>query len=355
VRTIVLQLDRRVKMEVRRLRRETKDKGLALRCQVVLLADKGRRRGEIAEGVGCSVSWVNRIVARFHADGIAGLLDRREDNGQVKLGEHYLALLYDLVAGSPQDYGYARPTWTRELLAELMRRFTGVKVHPATMSRALKQIGARRGRPKPTVGCPWSKIAKNRRISAIQSVVQTLAPGEAAVYLDEVDIHLNPKIGLDWMNRGQQKEVLTPGNNDKRYLCGALDARTGLLTWAKAEKKNSILFIAMLRKLADEAYPGAKVIHVVLDNYKIHKSQITQAAVRSLGGRVVLHFLPPYSPDDNKIERTWLDLHANVTRNHTCGEMKELMRNVLNYLVGRNARRRAELARQRQMQRTRAA
>ena len=27
------------------------------------------------------------------------------------------------------------------------------------------------------------------------------------MYEDEVDIHLNPKIGLDWMGYGQQKEV----------------------------------------------------------------------------------------------------------------------------------------------------
>jgi len=50
------------------------------------------------------------------------------------------------------------------------------------------------------------------------------------VYADEVDIDLNPKIGFDWMNRGQQKEVLTPGNNEKRYLAGALNPRTGGLT-----------------------------------------------------------------------------------------------------------------------------
>jgi transposase len=30
----------------------------------------------------------------------------------------------------------------------------------------------------------------------------------------------------------------------------------------------------------------------------------------------VLHFLPPYCPDDNRIERLWKDLHDNVTRNH---------------------------------------
>jgi hypothetical protein len=33
----------------------------------------------------------------------------------VKPGEGYLSLLYDLVDDSPQDYGYLRPTWTREL------------------------------------------------------------------------------------------------------------------------------------------------------------------------------------------------------------------------------------------------
>ena len=33
----------------------------------------------------------------------------------------------------------------------------------------------------------------------------------------EVDIHLNPKIGFGLMVRGQQKEVVTPGKNVKRY------------------------------------------------------------------------------------------------------------------------------------------
>jgi transposase len=174
-------------------------------------------------------------------------------------------------------------------------------------------------------------------------VVEDLPPDEAAVYLDEVDVHLNPKVGLDWMNRGTQKRVLTPGTNEKRYLCGAMDARTGLLTWVKGGRKDSLLFAAMLRKLAHGAYPHAKVIHVVLDNYRVHSSRFAKAAVADLGGRVVLHFLPPYCPDDNRIERVWLDLHANVTRNHRCGDMCQLMRQVVAYLVARNRRKRTEL------------
>ena len=59
------------------------------------------------------------------------------------------------------------------------------------------------------------------------------------------------------------------------------------------------------------------VIHVILDNYRIHDSKIVQAALAGWGGRIRLHFLPPYCPNDNKIERVWQDLHVNVTRNHT--------------------------------------
>ena len=339
---IVLRLQRRVKLRLRRMRRETKDKGLADRCQIVLLAAKGRSRPAVAEAVGCSVSWVGRVLARFRECGIAGLYDRREDNGTLKLDEGYLSLLYDLVDDSPQDYGYPRPTWTRELLARLMRELTGTGVHPATMSRALKLNKARRGRPRPRVNCPWPRRDRELRLAAIRAVVENPPAGQAAVYLDEVDVHLNPKIGPDWMNRGTQKQVLTPGTNQKRYLCGAMDARTGLLTWVKGEKKNSLLFVAMLRKLP-EAYPHAKVVHVVLDNYRVHTSKISRAAVADLGGRVVLHFLPPYCPDDNRIERVWLDLHANVTRNHRCGDMGELMRQVVAYLVARNRRKRADL------------
>jgi transposase len=332
---MVLCLDRRVKVELRRLRRDTDDKGLFMRCQIVLRAAKGRVRREIADGVGCSVSWVDRVLERWRAMGVAGLMDRREDNGQLKLDEAYLARLYEVVDECPRDHGYPRPTWTTELLAKVMAQETGVTVHRATMSLALRRIGARLGRPKPTVGCPWPQRRKRRCLRAIDAVMASLKPREVAVYLDEVDIHLNPKIGADWMNRGTQKEVRTPGQNVKRYVAGALDARSGQLVWTQSDRKNSLLVIALLTELV-KTYPQARAIHVVLDNFKIHDSRATRAAVAALKGKVVLHFLPPYCPDHNRIERTWRDLHDNVTRNHRCADMDELMREVVDYIRRRN-------------------
>jgi transposase len=324
-----------VKRQLRKLRRETKDKGLATRCQIVLLWGEGKAWFDIAESVGCSLSWVGRVIRRFRDHGVAGLFDRREDNGQIKLDEHYLGMLYETVDKQPTDFGYPRPTWTQELLAKVMERQTGIHVHPGTMSRALKRIGARLGRPKPTVGCPWPEAAKNRRLAAIRRAIGAMPPGEVAFYLDEVDIHLNPKIGPDWMNRGKQKQVPTPGQNQKRYVCGALDVQSGCITYAAGERKNSLLFLAMLDRLL-EVYSQATVIHVVLDNFKIHASKQVRAWMKQHGQRIRLHFLPPYCPDHNKIERKWLDLHAAVTRNHHCKTIEELMANVEQWLKRRN-------------------
>jgi transposase len=324
-----------VKRNLCKLRRKTLDKGMAMRCQIVLLWGEGEGWFEITKGVGCSMSWVGRVIRRFRDHGIPGLYDRREDNGETKLDEEYLSRLYKIVDRQPADFGYPRPTWTQELLAMVMKDLTGVSIHPATMSRALKKIGARLGQPKPVVGCPWSQACKNRRLAAIRRAVDAIGASEVAVYLDEVDIHLNPKIGPDWMNRGKQKQVMTPGQNIKRYICGALNVQTGCVDYVAGERKNGLLFIQTLQRLL-ETYPRAKTIHVVLDNFRIHSSKQVQAWMSQKGHRIKLHFLPPYCPDHNKIERKWKDLHAAVTRNHRCKSIDELMSNVLRWLTDHN-------------------
>jgi transposase len=304
-----------------------------------------RSARQTAEVLKVAVSTVYRVVARFRGYGEAGFWDGRADNGVDKLDERFLSKLYEVVRATPQDYGWRRPTWTRELLVETMVRLTGVRIHVATMSRALAQIKARRGRPRPTVGCPWGKGRKTRRLNQIRQVLASLPCRERAFYEDEVDIHLNPKIGLDWMVSGQQKEAETPGQNEKRYLAGAFDIRTGIVIWVEGERKTSCLFLDLLDRLIQE-YPQVKRIHLVLDNYRIHKSEIVQAALQGyLAGKIVLHFLPPYCPDDNRIERIWQDLHANVTRNHRCDSMRALLVEVRYYLRKRNRRKlRAQVA-----------
>jgi hypothetical protein len=47
-------------------------------------------------------------------------------------------------------------------------------------------------------------------------------------------------------------------------------------------------------------------------------------------------------PDDNRIERVWLDLHASVTRNHRCRTEGELMVQVVAFPSADNPRRKLD-------------
>ena len=131
--------------------------------------------------------------------------------------------------------------------------------------------------------------------------------------------------------------MLTPGCNKKCYLAGAWNPKTRRLIYVEGERKNSLLFLELLHTLATKTYPNAKRIHIILDNYGIHDSLQVQLALKSTAAETLaLHFLPPYCPDHNRIERIWKDLHDNVTRNHRCKTMDELMAEVRSYLVARN-------------------
>jgi transposase len=340
-------ISKRCRADKRRLlkgMRKCRDSQLRTRYQIVLDLLDGHSVAQIARNQRVAETTVRRVRNRFAECGEAGLIDRREENGDQKLDEEYLGRLSQVVASSPEAFGWSRPTWTREILVKTMYAETGIRIHVATMSRALKAIGARRGRPKPTVRCPWSESAKRRKLQWIRRLIKKLPPDEIAVYEDEVDIHLNPKIGLDWMVRGQQKEVLTPGKNVKRYLAGGLNAKTGELIWVEGERKTSLLFIEFLWQLVTR-YPHAKRIHVILDNYAIHMTQQVQVSLATdEGRRLKLHFLPPYCPDHNKIERVWEDLHSNVTRNHNKPTITELMAEVRKFIRQRNQQKLKQLA-----------
>ncbi|WP_368670608.1 IS630 family transposase [Myxococcus sp. AM011] len=296
----------------------------------------GQSRGQAARELLCATSTVISAVRRYQEHGREGLVDRRAFNGPTKVDARFRETLCRVLEGTPQQSGWRRTTWTRELLAREVERRGRVRVSAATMGRALASVGARRKRPRPVVRCPWPARQRLRRLWQLKCRAAYARPEEPVFYEDEMDVHLNPKIGPDWMLPGQRREVVTPGNNQKRYVAGALNARSAQLTWVKGERKTSALFIDLVRAV-DAAHPKAKRLHFILDNAATHSSKVTQKALAALGGRVVLHFLPPYCPEGNRIERVWWDVHANVTRNHRCKKMEALMFEVDTYLEARNA------------------
>jgi transposase len=308
------------------------DPETSLRLLIVAKLASGKNGCTVARELEVARSTVIRAIRRYLELGIAGLYDLRRNNGSTKADEEFRIRVAALLMGSPEDFGWQRPTWTRELLCLQMTRDGWPSVAVCTMGRALARIGARLGRPKPIVLCPWRRDARLQRLDEIRDLEASACRAEPVLYADEVDIHLNPKIGRDWMLRGHQRRIVTPGKNEKFYLAGALDVQSGELVTTGGLKKNAHLFCEFLRLLAT-TYSRARRIHVVLDNYRVHSAHRVTRTLDELRGRIVLHFLPPYCPDANRIERVWQDLHANVTRNHRCKTMRHLLENARLYLT----------------------
>lgn len=331
------RLDRAARRRLIERGRKTKDSQTALRFLMIAKLGQGLTCQQVARDLACAPATVVRVAGRYLLDGQDGLFDQRAGNGPTKADERFLAEVRRVLLSVPTELGWQRPTWTRELLTLELERRGFPRVAVCTMGRALCAVGARLGSPKPTVLCPWNAERRKRKLAGLRRLAKNATDDEPVFFEDEMDVHLNPKIGRDWMLPGHRRYVVTPGQNKKRFIAGALNAKTRKLTWVEAPTKASDLFCKLVWKLVAE-HRDARHIHLIVDNYIIHSSRKTQRFLAQFGGRVVLHFLPPYCPDDNRIERVWLDLHANVTRNHRCKTIEELMVHVIAFMRAYNRR-----------------
>ena len=316
--------------KIQDMKRKTTSRVEAMRCRIVLLLDSGEAVSRIGAMVDCLRSTVYTTLYRFEEEGMNGLLDKRRSPGARKATPEVRAKLLSYLDDTPKALGWQRSTWTLELLARQLQEDTGVQLSASHLRAVLRQEKCRRGKPRPALRIPVR--GRRKILDAIERLAEQACAEHEVFYLDEADIDLNPRIGLTYIRRGEQPLVLTPGQNVKYYIGGALNARTGAVLYAHGPRKNSDLFIDSLHVLAN-AYRRAKTIHVVLDNYIIHKSAKAKRALERFGGRIQLHFLPPYSPEHNPIERLWKQLHDNVTRNHRHKTMPELWKDVTRFMA----------------------
>ena len=170
------------------------------------------------------------------------------------------------------------------------------------------------------------------RLARIRWVFEQLKRDEAMVFADELDLHLLPKVGCAWMPKGTQLAVMTPGQNRKHYLAGALNLATGTLLHCWGARKTNQLFRDLLETL-EASYPAERYtrLYVVVDNYKIHKAKAVEQWLAT-HPRVTLLFLPTYCPRANPIERAFGDVHDCCTRNHRRKHLPDLVADVEEHL-----------------------
>ncbi|HEY6074867.1 MAG TPA: winged helix-turn-helix domain-containing protein [Anaerolineales bacterium] len=126
---------------------------------------------------------------------------------------------------APRAYGWCRTRWSCATLAATLQAKHGIAVSAETVRRWL-----------PEIGWVWKRaklIAKEddpprvARLARMRCQHDHLQAHAVMVFVEELDLHLRPKVGAAWMPQGTQAEVMTPGKNEQHYLAGALHLATG--------------------------------------------------------------------------------------------------------------------------------
>jgi putative transposase len=304
-----------------------KDVRTSRRANVVLLLADGFSHRQIRAVAYVSFELISDCADRFRRKGIEGLVTEKVETQEPRWLKIVLKWLTEK---TPEDFGYFRTRWSCETLAEVLAWEKGVSLSAETIRRGLHRAGFVWRRPRPVLGRKDPDY--RRKLEEIQDLLAGLPEDETAVFQDEVDVHLNPKIGSCWMLRGEQAEVVTPGDNVKRHLAGSLVWRTGtLLVSLAGTRRNAELFVAHLEDLR-RRLRNWRVIHVICDNASFHDCRKVREFLATWGHRVRLHYLPKYAPETNPIERIWWRMHDVLTRNHRCREIDELLDNIYEWI-----------------------
>ena len=137
----------------------------------------------------------------------------------------------------------------------------------------------------------------------MQALSEQAASGDIELaYLDEAGFSAVHPNRSAWTQRGQCHLIEAKRGKRLNVLAALLSSGQVLSAtyWENTTADVFIGFLGWLRQQVD------KPLTVILDNASIHKAKSTRVFTQWLAKQgVTLYFLPPYSPELNRIERLW--------------------------------------------------
>ena len=163
----------------------------------------------------------------------------------------------------------------------LSNRLMGRPVHPNAPSKR-KKTGYKKG------------LARR--------VIKWTVRGYSVLYLDESYLNTKPNSGRTWCPIGSKAEQPLPARGKRITLYGALgDGISYIKQYDAGNTDNTILFLKYLHKTV------GKVV-LITDNASYHKSTKLRGYLYGTNREVKMEYIPPYSPDLNRIEWLWREI-----------------------------------------------
>ncbi len=196
------------------------------------------------------------------------------------------------------EYTYAH---VHQIVAYITDRW-GIKYTVSGLNKWLHQKGFTYKKPK---GVPHKADVDKQAgfVEHYEALKATLPEDEVILFMDAVHPTQATKITSGWIRKGIDKIINTTGSRTRLNIIGAIDLdNIEAAVFGQFDTVNSEAVTEFFKKVRDN-YSPMNVIHMVLDGAGYHRSQEVVKEAEELG--IKLHYLPPYSPNLNPIERLW--------------------------------------------------
>jgi len=167
-------------------------------------------------------------------------------------------------------------------------------------------------------------------IETYKELKATKNPDEIILFCDSAHPQHQTKVRCGWIKKGVRKCVKMTARQKRVNIIGAIELDTHHVEYAEVEWIN----VESLKKFSDQlcaAYSNVSKIHLILDNAGYHKNKEWLAYIDTT--KIKLHYLPPYSPNLNPIERLWKIMHEKVTYNQYYEKFSYFKNNILNFFA----------------------
>ncbi len=150
-------------------------------------------------------------------------------------------------------------------------------------------------------------------VAYYETLKASISKDEVIYFADSTHPAHQTRLAFGWIKKGIRKAAKMTACQKRVNIIGAINIETHKTTTREVEWVNA----ESLKEFATDliaANPAAKTIHLFLDNAGYHKGKEFVAWISET--KIKLHYLPPYSPNLNPIERLWKVMHEQVTYNH---------------------------------------
>ena len=274
------------------------------------VVEGGERPSEVITSLGFCRTSIYRWLRDYNDSGLEALVERIAQGPEPKLNEKQRQRVRRWIVGKdPRQYGFDYGLWTRKIVQDLIRERLGQKLGLTAVGRLLASLDITPQKPL--------RRAYERDPQAVQAWKDAIYPQlkarakrrQAQIFFsDEAGFQSDPPLGRTYGLKGHTPVVPTSGQRQGINAISAVNAQGAFWSMTYDGKLNAESFVLFLQNFMKGR---RQPVFLVVDGHPAHRAKCVQRYVQSLGGRLELHFLPPYAPDLNPDEFVWHHMKAN--------------------------------------------